>query len=93
MGAVISPEGDVDLGGEDTENVTQVATENVMRVEQNTKVGTQKGASEDILLGAKTQKLRALLLLPLISMNLMMGFMTRRPNMIVPLVFLSLLLM
>jgi hypothetical protein len=30
MGAVISPEGDADLGGEDTENVTQVAIENVV---------------------------------------------------------------
>jgi hypothetical protein len=33
MGAVILPGGDVNLGGEDMENITQVATENVVRVE------------------------------------------------------------
>jgi hypothetical protein len=58
MGAVISPEEDADLGGEDTKNVTQVAIENVVRVEKDAKVGTQKGASEDIVPGAKTQKIK-----------------------------------
>jgi hypothetical protein len=58
MGAVISPGGDVKLGGEDTENITQVAIENVVRVEQDAKAGTQKGVSKDIMPGAKTQKIK-----------------------------------
>jgi hypothetical protein len=58
MGAVISSGGDANLGGEVTENITQVVIENVVRVEQDAAVGCQKGASEGAMRGVKTQKIK-----------------------------------
>jgi hypothetical protein len=43
-------------GGEVTENITEVVMENVLPVQHDATLGSQKGASEGAMLGAKTQK-------------------------------------